>query len=149
MPAGVIVYVDEGFAVIDFVDVEKRGPGLRKLLDHTPPELVDILTRSGPRRMYRVPEGNAREAGLLDGKGHDKRPPSKVDTGHADALVAAADPGGNRPADPNVSATAHATGGTITGPLRPNKAVAEPAPAKAAPKKPAATKAVEDDADKA
>lgn len=133
MPAGVIAYVDEGFAVIDFVDVSKRGPGLAKLLEHTPPELIDVLTRSGPRRMYRVPEGNAREAGLLDNKHHEKQPPGKADTGHAEALVKAGDPGGNRPADPNVSATAFSSGdGTVTGPLRPVKAGSSPA--KAAPK---------------
>ncbi|MGV0738230.1 hypothetical protein ABQF35_14280 [Mycobacterium syngnathidarum] len=67
MPAGVAVVVENGFATIDFVDSSKRGPGLQALLDvGTPPELIEKLTRSGPRVRYVVPEGNAREAGLLD-----------------------------------------------------------------------------------
>lgn len=67
MPAGVAVVVENGFATIDFVDSAKKGPGLQALLDvGTPPELIDKLTRSGPRARYVVPEGNAREAGLLD-----------------------------------------------------------------------------------
>lgn len=70
MPEGVEVLVEDGFATIDFVDKTKKGPGLAKLLEHTPPEFVEKLTRPGPRPVYRVPEGNARLAGLLD-KGDD------------------------------------------------------------------------------
>ncbi len=67
MPAGVEVVVKEGFATIDFVDGTLRGPGLAKLLEvGTPPEAIEKLTREGPRAVYVVPEGNAREAGLLD-----------------------------------------------------------------------------------
>lgn len=73
MPTGVEVLVEDGFATIDFVDRSKKGPGLAKLLEHTPPEFIETLTRSGPRRMYRVPEGNARLAGLLD-DGNDDAP---------------------------------------------------------------------------
>lgn len=65
MPEGIIVEVEDGFATVDFVDRSLRGPGLNKLLEFGP-ETVETLTRSGPRRVYRVPEGNAREAGLLD-----------------------------------------------------------------------------------
>jgi hypothetical protein len=67
MPAGVEVLVEDGFAIIDFTDQALRGPGLARLLKKTPPEFVEKLTRGhGPRAVYRVPEGNAREAGLLD-----------------------------------------------------------------------------------
>jgi len=66
MPEGVEAVVEDGFATIDFVDPSLRGPGLAKLFElGTPPELVEKLTRA-PRAVYRVPEGNAREAGLLD-----------------------------------------------------------------------------------
>ncbi|WP_234801964.1 hypothetical protein [Mycolicibacterium conceptionense] len=65
MPAGVDVAVEDGFATIEFVDPSLRGRGLAKLLEvGTPPELIDKVTR--PRLAYIVPEGNAREAGLLD-----------------------------------------------------------------------------------
>lgn len=67
MPAGIEVVVEEGFATIDFIDGTLRGPGLAKLLEvGTPPEAIEKLTREGPRAVYVVPEGNAREAGLLD-----------------------------------------------------------------------------------
>jgi hypothetical protein len=66
VPRGVEVVVEDGFAEIDFIDRRLRGPGLAKLLEVGGPETVETLTRSGPRRRYRVPEGNAREAGLLD-----------------------------------------------------------------------------------
>lgn len=69
MPAGVEVVVDEGFATIDFVDRTLRGPGIAALLAVGGPETVETLTLEGPRRVYRVPEGNAREAGLLDDGG--------------------------------------------------------------------------------
>ncbi|UYL88125.1 hypothetical protein SEA_EVAA_14 [Gordonia phage Evaa] len=66
MPEGIIATVDEGFATLDFVDRSLRGPAIQKLLEIGGPETIETLTRSGPRRQYRVPEGNAREAGLLD-----------------------------------------------------------------------------------
>jgi hypothetical protein len=85
VPKGVEVVVENGFATIDFVDAGQRAKGLNALLAVTPPELIETLTRSGPRRRYRIPSGNAAEAGLLD-----KR--SKVaaleagDSGFAEAL---------------------------------------------------------------
>jgi hypothetical protein len=116
MPKGVEVYVENGFAEIDFVDRRLRGPGLRALLEVTPPELVETLTRSGPRRRYRVPTGNAAEAGLLDSP--VKSLPSG-DTGSADAL-ADASPAGARPTPQTVKDRAYGSGqGTYTGPLRP------------------------------
>lgn len=65
MPAGVDVVVDDGFATIDFVDRKLRGPGIARLLEAGGPETIEKLT-GGLRAVYRVPEGNAREAGLLD-----------------------------------------------------------------------------------
>lgn len=103
MPKGVETYVDSGFAVIDFVDSSLRGPALAKLLDIGGPGTVETLTREGPRRRYRVPEGNAREAGLLD-------TPSTVlasgDTGAAEAL-ADASPAGARPDPQTVKGRAY------------------------------------------
>lgn len=67
MPAGVDVLIEDGFATIDFVDRARRGPGLAALLTVGGPEMIETMTRTGPRTLYRVPEGNAREAGLIDG----------------------------------------------------------------------------------
>lgn len=72
MPTGIVATVDDGFATLDFVDTRLRGPGLQKLLDIGGPETIQTITRRGPRRQYKVPEGNAREAGLLDDQ---TRPP--------------------------------------------------------------------------
>ena len=66
MPAGIVAIVEDGFATIDFVDPAQRGPGLSRLIALYGAEVIETLTRTGPRRLYRVPEGNAREAGLLD-----------------------------------------------------------------------------------
>jgi hypothetical protein len=147
MPAGVEVFVEDGFATIDFTDRDKRAEGLSALLKNTPPGLVQTVSRTGPRRQYRVPEGNAREAGLLDGDGDDAdaqaaQPyPTDPDTGFAQALADADPYAEANPADwqqplPNVSDTAYGSGvGTVTGPLRPNKATAgtvPPVPADAA-----------------
>lgn len=66
MPNGVETFVDGGFATVDFVDPKLRGEGLAKLTAIGGPESVETITRDGPRRKYRVPEGNAREAGLVD-----------------------------------------------------------------------------------
>lgn len=68
MPSGVETFVDDGFATIDFVDPSLRGQGLAKLIEIGGPESVETITRDGPRRKYRVPEGNATEAGLLDNR---------------------------------------------------------------------------------
>ncbi|WP_201792998.1 hypothetical protein LIX17_06815 [Mycobacterium avium subsp. hominissuis] len=88
--AGVDVVVADGFATIDFVDRELRGPALAKLIDIGGPGSVEPLTRKGPRKRYRVPEGNAREAGLLDDSSAVDALASG-DTGHAQRL-ADADP---------------------------------------------------------
>lgn len=66
MPEGVEAYVDGGFATLEFSDLSQRGPALAKLAQIGGPESIETDTRSGARFRYRVPEGNAREAGLLD-----------------------------------------------------------------------------------
>jgi hypothetical protein len=66
MPEGVIAEVIDGYATIEFIDPELKGPALSRLLAIGGPESIETMTRQGPRRRYRVPEGNASEAGLLD-----------------------------------------------------------------------------------
>ena len=67
MPDGVVVVVEYGEATIDFMDPKLRGHGVAALLAAADnPGQVETLTRSGPRRLYRVPETVARAAGLLD-----------------------------------------------------------------------------------
>ena len=96
MPQGIIATVDNGFALVDFVDKSLRGPALAKLVEIGGPESIETVTRVGPRRQYRVPEGNAREAGLLDDEPGSAGPFSAgQDTGSAAALKAS---------DPNVNA---------------------------------------------
>lgn len=65
MPKGVSVVVSDGFAEIDFTDPALRGVALGKLIALGGPESIETDT-GGRRRTYRVPEGNAREVGLLD-----------------------------------------------------------------------------------
>lgn len=67
MPEGIIATVEDGFATIDFVNPELRGPALAALLELGGPGTIETISRRGPRRLYRVPEGNAEEVGLLDG----------------------------------------------------------------------------------
>lgn len=66
MAEGIEVEVRDGFAHIQFLVREKAGPAIAKLLELGGPELIDIDTRSNPRKTYIVPEGTARDAGLLD-----------------------------------------------------------------------------------
>ena len=68
MAYGVIVTVEDGFATLDFTDPRLRATALGVLLDIGGPETIETDT-GGPRRTYRVPEGNAREAGLMDDPG--------------------------------------------------------------------------------
>jgi hypothetical protein len=63
MPVGISTEVEGGYALIDFLDTAKRGPALARLLQQGAPIQIDT---SGRRKRYRVPEGNAREAGLID-----------------------------------------------------------------------------------
>jgi hypothetical protein len=85
MPEGVITEVVDGFATIDFLDSSLRGPALNRLLAVGGPGSIQTVTREGPRRKYRVPEGNAKDAGLLDSPGDVVR----GDQGYAQALAEA------------------------------------------------------------
>jgi hypothetical protein len=105
MPEGVIAEVVDGFATIDFVDAKQRGPALQRLIAIGGPGSIETVTREGPRRKYRVPEGNAQEAGLLDGSSGDVL---RGDSGYAEALRTAdtqqrENP--DRPAGPSTSQT--------------------------------------------
>lgn len=66
MAEGILAEVQDGFAHIQFLDKAKVGPSIAKLLEIGGPELIDVDTRSNPRKTYIVPEGMAKEAGLLD-----------------------------------------------------------------------------------
>ncbi|MFA1701647.1 hypothetical protein ACDT10_01885 [Mycobacterium intracellulare] len=88
-PAGVEVAVRAGFAIIDFTDPDQRGPALAKLIDIGGGESIESFTRGTPRKVYRVPEGNAREAGLLDDSTLVEGLTPAADTGFAAALAAA------------------------------------------------------------
>lgn len=72
MAEGIQVEVTDGFAHIQFLDREKAGPSIAKLLELGGPELIDIDTRSNPRKTYIVPEGMAKDAGLLDDSDSDQ-----------------------------------------------------------------------------
>ena len=65
MPYGVNVIVEDGFATLEFTDPRLKATSLGVLLEIGGSESIDINT-GGTRRTYIVPEGNAREAGLLD-----------------------------------------------------------------------------------
>lgn len=68
MPEGIEVLVEDGLATIDFVDLSLKREGLGALLEHTPPEQVEPLTREkGAERVrYRVPLECAKAAGMVD-----------------------------------------------------------------------------------
>lgn len=93
MPKGIEVFLDEGFAEISVADKQQRGEVLNKILEHTPVALVEKDTRKGKYVIYRIPEGNARAAGLIDNP-TEGRAPLKGDMGYAQDLV---------DADPQVS----------------------------------------------
>lgn len=129
MPKGIDVLVEEGFATIDFVDRNLRGQGIAALLEHTPAELVEKITRSGPRALYRVPEGNARAAGMLDGSNVVDHLADREDLKFAQQLVDS-DPweGKGVWSQPRNTVKGNAyvndrdgANGAIQGPLRPNK----------------------------
>jgi hypothetical protein len=65
MPEGISVIIDdEGYANITFENRALRGPALDRLIEIGGPGTVDKSTEHG-YPVYRVPEGNARAAGLL------------------------------------------------------------------------------------
>jgi hypothetical protein len=86
---GIEVTVRDGFAVIDFVDQSLRGPALAKLVELGGGGSIEAFTRGTPRKVYRVPEGNAREAGLLDDSTEVEALEPATDTGFAAALAEA------------------------------------------------------------
>jgi hypothetical protein len=65
MAEGIAIEVEGGFARIEFLDKNKRGEALAALLRVGGPAMIDIDTRSGPRKVYIVPESIAVEAGLV------------------------------------------------------------------------------------
>lgn len=74
MPEGISVIVDdEGFANITFENPLLRGPALDKLIKIGGAETVEKSTEHG-YPSYRVPEGNARAAGLLSSRPVGKAP---------------------------------------------------------------------------
>lgn len=131
MPAGINVLIENGFATLDFVDTSIRGTSLAALVTHTPAGLIEKMTRSGPRVQYRVPEGNARAAGLVDGSTSVSSMPDRDDLQFAQKLVdadpnaAGADQGWHQMI-PTVAEDARVAGrdgaqARIEGPLRPNR----------------------------
>lgn len=96
MPEGIIATDNgDGFVVLDFVDKSLRGPALAQLVEIGGAASIETISRLGPRRQYRVPLGNAEEAGLVDdGETVERVRSAGYDTGAAAALVAA---------DPNVN----------------------------------------------
>lgn len=91
MPEGIIATVDGGYATLDFTDKSKRGPALAALIESGGPGIVETISRSGPRRKYRVPEGNARELGLIDDETEGAVYSAGHDTGSA-ARLSESDP---------------------------------------------------------
>lgn len=85
MPEGIAVEIENGFATIA-PDPGKVNEVLTSLLAVTPAELIEQNTRSGPGIQYVVPEGNAREAGLVDEVSLDAAVLDRADLGYADAL---------------------------------------------------------------
>lgn len=152
MPVGIDVFVEDGFATIDVVDPTLRVSTLNALLAATPVNLIQKLTRSGPRRQYRVPLGNATAAGLIDGSNSLDELTDRKDLGFAADLVAA-DPWGEQPTGfgewktqlPDVSETGYVASPTTVGPVTVADMTAAPQDANAIiegplrPNKPAAT----------
>lgn len=143
MPQGVSTFVEDGYATIAVADPKQRAQVLAKILANTPAQLVQTNTRTGPHRTYTIPEGNARAAGLIDGKG--KRPVG--DRWDSGATAAVARAYAQEKADdhhiptPTVAEDGYSALSSrnpwsaeavdvdnrnqiVTGPLRPNKAVA-------------------------
>jgi hypothetical protein len=73
MAEGILAEVEDGFARIQFLDPSKRGPALAKLIEVGGPELIDVDTRSNPRKTYIVPESIAQDAGLLEAAPEPKK----------------------------------------------------------------------------
>lgn len=99
MPEGIIATDNgDGFVTLDFVDKSLRGPALAELVEIGGAASIETISRLGPRRQYRVPLGNAEEAGLVDEDTVERVRSAGYDTGRAAALKAA-DPNVNPGAD--------------------------------------------------
>lgn len=131
MPEGISVIVDdEGFANITFENPLLRGPALDKLIKIGGAETVDKTTENG-YPTYRVPEGNARAAGLLQ-----SRRPAVVDvepdiTGVPAEVVHVAADGTETPLVPDADGLVTlVSGGSDTGtaPVEPQVDPNQPAP---------------------
>jgi len=83
MPAGIEVVIEDGFATLDFVDRTLVGPALEAL--RLAGSKVTKQTRTGPRAVYSMPEGDAVAAGLIDGSAIVDHL-SYGDTGYAKSL---------------------------------------------------------------
>lgn len=86
-PPGIEVLVKDGFATISAADPRTRNDVLNRLLATTPPEFIEKLTRSGPFALYRVPEGNAHEAGVISKSNTVDSLPDRVDLHFAQELA--------------------------------------------------------------
>lgn len=124
MPAGIAVEVADGFAVIEFVDKAKRGPALDALIKFGGPATVEKLSRekgsNTPR--YRVPEGNAREVGLLDDADDTLSNVTTYGGTDATGIVLPEAPGGGLLHAPVIRAGTYSgghDGGTVTAPADP------------------------------
>lgn len=155
MPAGVEVFIEDGYATVGVPDRDQRAEVFKAIMEHTPAKFVEKLTRTGGYVHWRIPEGNAAAAGLLeDSYIKDRFQSDRLDNGRAEALAVGADPqapqnqwpGDYHTITPNVADMAYAAGrstvgpvqdgdvnsgeatdqdATISGPLRPNKPVVD------------------------
>lgn len=88
MPVGINVEDDvnnPGFVLLEFVNPTLQGKSLQALITAGGPDVVEPLSREkgSARKRYRVPQGNAAAAGLIDGSGTDLD--DITQTGPADA----------------------------------------------------------------
>lgn len=92
MAEGIQVEIIDGFAHVQFLDREKAGPALDTLIKIGGPELIDIDTRSNSRKTYIVPEGVAKDAGLLDDSEPEQTPAEAEPEAPAEPEQAPAEP---------------------------------------------------------
>lgn len=77
MPEGISVAVENGFATIEFLDKSLRGATIQKLIDAGGAQHIAVDT-GGTRFSYVVPEGIARDAGLVDVAATRRAPAKKA-----------------------------------------------------------------------
>jgi hypothetical protein len=76
MAEGIQIEVTDGLARLEFLDPSKKGNTLRQLLDVAGPGMIEIDSRSGPRRAYIVPESFVQQIGLLHAPKKDEDKPA-------------------------------------------------------------------------